>query len=331
MIYYQQAVKNVEENSIRPVYLLFGEEQYLADELIKRLREKFLEKPEAELNYFVRYASDNRVDDVLSLTSGMGLFAEKKFILLKEADQLKQKDIERLTPYLEHPAKDICLLMQASISSLYKTRLKKIEDLVEAVNLMPLRAEDLKKFIIREFEKYSRRIEPAAIDVLIFMVGNQLTDLTSQIYNISHYYGNGTPVSAEEVEEIAGIYATQDVFELSRLIGNRDRQKAFWVMNKLLESGVSPQQILFQLIRHFTILFRMHGFMRIGISRSDRLARELNIYPKYLEEYREQISLWKFSRLKNIFQNLLEADRELKNSALEPQIVLDMLSHKILN
>ncbi|MBN2365671.1 MAG: DNA polymerase III subunit delta [Calditrichaeota bacterium] len=331
MIYYQQAIKNIEESSIKPVYLLFGEEQYLADDFLKRLRKKFLDKPEPELNYFIRHADDNNIDEVIALLSGMGLFSRRKLIILKEADSLKQKDLERLTPYLEKPAHDICLVLQTSISSLYQSRLKKLEDLFQTINLLPLRPDDLQKFVVREFAGYGKTIKPDAIDVLTFMVGFQLSDLTSQIYNIAHFYEDRETISAEDIEQIASIYATQDVFELSRLIGMGDREKASFVMHNLLESGISSQQILFQLIRHFSILFRMYGYLRAGISRSDKLARELKVYPKYLDEYRQQLKYWNFFRLKNVFHCLLEADRELKNNALEPKIVLDILTHKILN
>jgi len=102
-------------------------------------------------------------------------------------------------------------------------------------------------------------------------------------------------------------------------------------MGNLLQSGVSPQHILYQLYRHFSILFRIQGYARSGINRSETLARELKIYPKYMGEYHKQSKLWNLSQLKTVFNYLHEADRKLKNNTLEPQIVLDMLSLKILN
>jgi DNA polymerase-3 subunit delta len=331
MNYYNQIIKEIQDGNIRSTYLLFGEEILLADDLIRRIKEKFLEQPEAELNYFLRYASDQGADELISLNAGMGLFSQKKLIILKEADLLKQKDLDRLVHVFKKPDPNICLILQANITSLFQTRLKKIENEVATVNLLPLRPSELQKFVKEEFQKYSREITPEAVDILLFMVGHQLSDLAGQIRNIALLGEENEKVTKDIVEKVAGVYVTQDVFELSKLIATENQSQSAFVLSHLLQSGISPQQILYQLYRHFSVLFQIQGHLRIGINRSDTLAREMKIYPKYLSEYLEQAGLWNLRRLRKVFRYLYEADRNLKNNTLEPQIVLDILSHKILN
>ncbi len=331
MLYYQQTIENIQKGSIQPVYLLFGEEQLLVDDVIKRIKGKFLEKPEPELNLFVRYASENGVDEIISLGSGKGLFFDKKLIILKEADVLKADQVDRLSAFIKKQEPGICLILQTGISNLFHSRLKKIENQVSAVNLLPLREEDLRRYVIDEFKKLEKQITPEAVDVMIFRVGSQLYDIQVQISHIANYFSDQKIIDTPAVEEIASVYATRDVFEFCRHLGGQDLKKAGFVLGNLLESGTPPGMILSQMIRHFTILWKIAGLTRAGIKQSDKLAKELKIFPKYINEYREQSNFWKPGRLHAVFSFLFDADRELKNNTLEPQIILDILTLKIIN
>jgi DNA polymerase-3 subunit delta len=331
MIYYQQASRDVQKGDIKPFYLLFGEEQLLAEKLIHKIKSVFLSEVEPELNYFVRYATEGTSDEIINLSSGMGLFSQRKLLVLKEADALKQKELERISKLFEQPQNDIRLVMQTGIASLYQSRLKKIEDSVTVVNLLPLKPEELKNFVSDEFQKSGKQINPEAVELLIFMVGFQLSDLLLQISHVCDYFAENQSIDVKQIEQVVGIYATQDIFELSRLIGHKDYRKASVVLANLIGSGISSQYILSQLIRHFTALWRIQGYLRAGISRTDALANKLRIYYKYVDEYKEQARHWKTSGLMQVFQFIKEADRELKNSTLEPQIILDMLNYRIIN
>lgn len=331
MIYYSQVVKEIEEDHIDPAYLLFGEEQFLADDLINRIKQKYLITPKSELNYFLRYGNEECMDDLVSLSAGPGLFSERKLIILKEADSLHQSEVERLEKLLRKPHEDICFIIHAAIPNLYQSQLKKIDEIVTSVNLLPLRLDELKNFITKEFKKRNQSIEPEAVDLLLFMVGNQLADLLMQIQHVTQLSDPYTVIDTHTIQDIVGRYANQNIFEYTRLLGNRESKKAHDVLTNLIESGQNPQHIIFQIIRHFTTLWKIKGLNRIGINQPEQLLKELKMFPKYLNEYIEQSKKWELIELQKVFTYITEADRNLKNNSLDPQIVLDILSYKIIN
>ncbi|MEJ2634819.1 MAG: DNA polymerase III subunit delta [Calditrichia bacterium] len=330
-MYYSQVMKELDSGQVAPVYLLHGEEYLLGENLIKEIKAKFLDRAEPELNFFVRYANENGLDAIISLSAGKGLFSANKLILLKDTDALKQAEIEKLLKLIEKLSSDICLILQSSVTSLNQTRLKKVESHATSVNLLSLRKNDLTDFIHAEFRKYGKRITEEALELLLFMVGTQLSDLTVQINNVAQFFGDEQLIDVAEIEKVAGIYVTQDVFEFNRLMGERKLQKAVFVLHNLLDSGVSPQQIIGQLLRHFSLLWKIQGYYRSGIRNSDSIAKELKIYPKYFQEYAEQSRQWAVRDVNQVFGLLREADRNLKNSNSDPKIILDMLSYQIIN
>jgi DNA polymerase-3 subunit delta len=331
MIFYNQAINDIDKSIIAPVYLLFGEEYFLVEKIINRIKDQFLLKAEAELNYFVRYVSEEGVDAVITLTSGMGLFSEKKLVVLKEVESIRQGNLERLSKIFLKKLDNICLILHAQVSNLNQSKLKHFEEKVTTVNLLPLQAEQLRQFVSDEFKRYGKEITSKGIELLVFLVGNQMSDLMGQANNISQYYADRKQIDSEEVEKIASVFATQNIFEFNRYVGNRDYEKASFILANLLDSGISPQQIISQLIRHFSLLWKILGYFRVKITDNDTLVKELRIYYKYIDEYKKQSKLWTMSDLNNIFKLLYEADFTLKNISTKPQIVLDMLSYQIIN
>lgn len=330
-MYYQQALQAIQKGHFDPAYLIYGDEFFLVDNLIRLFKEKFLGKPDPELNFFVRYASEEGADAVLSLGAGMGLFANKKIILLKEAQALKKSDIDRLIKFLSKPAPDTLILLQSPVTSLYQTRLKKLEPLVTSIQVLPLRPADLKNFIREEFTRQGKSISDEAVELLLFMVGPQLADLMVQINHLVNYFSEKATIETTDVEEVASVYVTQDVFQLNRLMGNKEKEKAFFVLHNLLDSGIAPQQILYQIQRHFSILWRIQGYYRSGMHNNEAIARELNIFSRYFPEYAAQSRKWKPESLKKIVSLLKNADKQLKDNQMTSKIILDILSQQILN
>ncbi len=331
MYNYKQVLEEINNTKIRSAYLMFGEENQLADDLITKIKNKFLLKPESEINFFVRFVSDQGVDEIISLGSGMSLFSEKKVILLKEAELIKQTDLERLTKFLSKNLEGICIILHTILSNLNQSRLKSLDEKLTLINLSPLGIDELKNFIVNEFDKYGKEVTTHAIDSLIFLVGNHLSDLIGQINIICQFYMDSKIIDVSEVENIASTYATHDVFKLNRYIATRDYGKASFILLHLLESGISPQQIISQLFRHYSILWKLLGLSRFKISDSAILAKELKIYRKYLAEYKVQSRMWNLSSINRALKLIYEADKTLKSSTVEPQIVLDLLSHEIIN
>jgi DNA polymerase-3 subunit delta len=331
MIFYNQAISDIKQSKISQRYLLFGEEVLLADELIKKIKTGYLKQPESELNYFTRYATESAIDDIITLSAGMGLFAEKKLLILKEADALKTAEVEKLAKILNKPVPDICLILQTNKTNIKQTRLKKISDYFTLVNLIPLSYKDLKDFVKSEFSKHLKEITAEATDLLLFMVGTQLTDIIIQVRNIANYFIDKQLIDIEQIEKIASVYATHDVFELCRELGNSNFQRTSFILTNLIESGVSPSYILSQILRHFTLIWQIVGYRRVNIIQPQKLATRLHVYHKYIDEYIQQSKKWEFYRLIKIMEYITEADREIKNNNLKSQLILDILNFRIIN
>ncbi len=331
VLYYNQVMKSLAASGPEQAYLLFGSEILLAENLINFIKEKFLQKADKEINFFVRYATDNSVDEIISLGSGLGLFSDKKLILLREVQALKKDDIKRLVKFLGKLPPEICVILQTNVPTLYQTRLKEVQDVIPSVNLLPLRDFELRDFIKSEFIKQGKQISEEGSDMLLFLVGTQMSDLIGQINNIAHYFTDKAALDIEDIEKIASVYVTQDVFEYNKYMASRKLKNSLFVLNNLLDSGISPLQIVAQLQRHFSILWRINGLQISGVRDKNRIGKELNIYSRYYDEYASQARNWNSKQLKQVFSFLHDVDYKLKDSNSDSKNILDLLSYEIIN
>jgi DNA polymerase-3 subunit delta len=328
--YYRQIVESLKKGSIEPVYFIYGDEYYLVDSLIDQICAKFLGKAEKEMNYYLRYVPDNTLDDVLALTAGSGLFSDKKLIVLKDFQNLRNPNLQNLQKYLKNPAPDICLIIVARVDSVNQAKYKSLQEYTRFVNVLPLREAELEKFIKEEFAKYQKKISLEAVRTLMYLVGEKIHDLQTEIAQVANYYRDKTDIEASDIEKIVGIYVNQNVFELTRTIAQKNLEKSLFTLHNLLEKGENPGSILFFLLRHIMMLWKIRGFRQSGISSDKKIQEGLKLYSRQYNEYAKELQKWKMEQLTAAINLINESDQLLKSSQMPPGIILDALILKLI-
>jgi len=84
-------------------YLFLGEEDFLKEEEINRLKSQFLDKSSEHLNYAVFYAQDKDFDTkgISETLYSWPFLSKRRLVLLKHAEELSPKDKESIINYLK--------------------------------------------------------------------------------------------------------------------------------------------------------------------------------------------------------------------------------------
>ena len=77
-------------------YLFLGEEDFLKEIELKKLKSRFLENTTRDLNYNVFYAKDKdfRLKEMLDILNTAPFMSPKRFVILKDVDALSDSDKE---------------------------------------------------------------------------------------------------------------------------------------------------------------------------------------------------------------------------------------------
>ncbi|NOX36661.1 MAG: DNA polymerase III subunit delta [Calditrichaeota bacterium] len=327
---YKETLAEIQQGNVRPGYFVFGEEPYLMDHLLEQLALKFLGEPQREINYFLRYAPDTPMEEVVALLTGGGLFSSKKLVVYKDVQQLRTQKFQHFLHYMDHPPADLCLVLVARTGA----PSRKFQPLMEkffTVEIQTPGTDELMAFIQGEFRRLGKRVDTPAVQTLLYHVGERLHDLQMEIVQIANYFQEKDVITAEDVEQIVGIHINQTVFDLTRLIAQRDQEKALFTMRNLLAKGESPQSILYFLIRHFMMLWKIHGYYKSGIRDDREIQERLKLYRSHYQAYKQQVSHWTFGKIIRAFQKIKWADQQLKSSQMPPDLILDILVLQLIN
>ena len=101
--------QHIKAKVFMPVYLLHGEEPYYIDVLSKLFQENVLEDHERDFNETIVYGKDADVLAVISEAKGYPMMAERRLVIIREAQELK--DIDKLETYLEQPNPTTVLIL----------------------------------------------------------------------------------------------------------------------------------------------------------------------------------------------------------------------------
>lgn len=327
----REILSRIENGDIKPAYFFYGLESYLIDSIISQISTKFVGDVQKEINYFLRYAPDASIDEILSLCSGSGLFSTRKVVVYRDFQNLRNPNINRMGKYLERANPDICLVIIARTDQIKFTKYEQLQGVMAFVNVQPLQGRDLAAFVRKEFEENNKKVTEEGIESLLFLVGNQIHDLKTEIAQVCNFYQEKNEIDASDIEEIVGVFVNQNIFDYINAIAEKDLGHALFILHNLLERGESPFSFIALLLRHISVLWKIYGMRNSGIRNDFEIGKKLGIYSRHFAEYKSQLAGWNEQQLKNAMHLIEECDHSLKSTQLRPDLILDILSHRMVN
>ena len=123
--------------------------------------------------------------------------------------------------------------------------------------------------------------------------------------------GSKPAIELEDVEAVVGISKEFTVFELTKMVGEKNISKALEIVERMLDTGESPQLIIVMLTRHFMIMAKLRELHAAAKSEFE-LAGAVRVSPYFIKEYISQLRGYSPVAVDNAFLALARADRELK-------------------
>ena len=96
------AIKDIRKRKYKQVYYFFGEDSYNLSTALHTLEESFQPLLQSEFDKETIYSEDRSISDILGLAIAFPFGSEKKLIIVKEAEKIKDK--KPLKDYASSPA-----------------------------------------------------------------------------------------------------------------------------------------------------------------------------------------------------------------------------------
>jgi DNA polymerase-3 subunit delta len=303
----QEFETSLKKGIIPTVCFLYGEEQFLVERSVRMLLDLAIDPALKDFNFNVYFGNESKGVDIVDAAQTLPMFAERRAVLVKRAEQLKADALEVMLPYIKKPAAGTCLLLVGTKIDQRKKfflELKKHGVLVEYKRYYDNK---LSGFIQGEALVHGKPIDSAAAELLSLLIGNNLQELSSQIEKLVVYSGSKPRINVDDVRAIASSSKAFTAFELAKFLGLRDLSNSLRSLDALFLHGEDAPMIIGALTSHFRKIWRVRELLDNKMSQSD-IGRELSINAYFLGDIIIQARNFSRRELKKIFDEFYRCD-----------------------
>ena len=326
--------KELKENKLNSIYLLYGEEQFLIESVLKKIKKIF-----GELSSGINYIQidETNVDNLISDIQTPAFGYEKKLIIIKNSGLLKkegkkknQKLQELKTKLNEYISENIDQIKETTIlvfledtvekQSLFKT-INKNGIVCEFTSLKPV---DLMKRIKAICNAYKVNIDDSTLRYFIEACGTNMQDLINEIRKLIEYSGEKETITKESVDLLCIKQINSIIFDLTDNLGKKNIKEAINVLHNLVYTKEPIQRILITLYNHFKKLY----IVKLSEKYNRNLAESLNLKPNQMfltGKYKTQANYFKEDELRKIIEELEDLDFNYKTGKIDLNIGLEAI------
>ena len=307
---YNKIIAKINNDEFFPIYILVGDENYFADNIIKLLTSKIVNNDSKDFDYFKFYGNEISEDQVIDAAKRFPLVGEYNFVVLKDAKSIS-KNFDKLTSYVESPNLKTILVLSFINQSLDKR--KRIYSLSKKNGL----AFESKKIYdnqifnwINEVSLNKRiKLHPKSIQIIIDFVGNNLSQIENELDKLKINSEKDDVIRPDEVESIIGFSKEYNFFELTKHIGKKNFSKTIEIIEYMsTNSNKYPLTLLISSVFYFfNKLFLYHS-----VENKREASKIMGVNPYFIEEYKLASPNYSMKDISKIFNYLLEADKRSK-------------------
>ena len=319
------------------VKLMYGEETYLLETRLKKIKNSFGELIKG-IN-FIQIDESNAselVDDIETPAFGF----DKKLIIVRNSNLFKKekktakgqelalnKLIEKIAGYINENIEIInqsveLIFIEENIekNNLYKA----IEKNGEIIECSLLKLPDLISNIQKICNAYKVNIDNVTAKYFIETCGSNMQDLINEIRKLIEYVGENGTITKNEIDMLSIRQIDSIIFDLTDNLGKKDTKIAIEVLNNLIYEKEPIQKILITLYNHFKKLY----IVKIAERNRKDLAKSMQLKPNQLfliSKYKMQASYFSKEEIEQILEEFIELDANYKVGLIDINIGLESI------
>lgn len=327
--------KQLKEEQLHSIYLFYGDEIYLLENTVRKLKNVFGELVEG-INYIM--IDEESIEHLITNIETPAFGYEKKLILVKNTGIMKRDakkknaKVALLKDKIKNYIEKNKTLIEESVVLVF------IEQSVDKGTLLTVLEDN--NAVICNFEKqkphqiasriksicnaYEVEIEPNTIQYFIECVGTNMQDVINEIRKQIEYVGKKGTITKETIEILTIRQIDSVIFDLTDSLGKRDIEKALQVLKNLIYAKEPIQKILITLYNHFKKLY----LTKLASEQKKDILLVLKLKPNQIfltNKYKSQSNYFSKDELKNILQELIKLDANYKIGLIDISIGLESI------
>jgi len=311
-------------------YLFLGEEDFLKEAELAKLKSKFLENTVRDLNYNVFYAKekDFKLKEMLDILNTAPFMSPKRFVILKDSDSLPEDGKESVLFYLKNPRDSSIFVIDSKSAKIKEGFILEASKLAKLVRVARLTDAEISTWISKQARMAGKKISADAAKLMKENLPNDLHVLYSCIGNLILYAGKRPDITKQDVEKVIYVAPLKTSFDLLDAIEKKDVKLALNIFTSIQKYKKRETEYLLGLLSwQFRMLLRVKGLLRIR--NRFEIQKELNLYNTKFDQMARYATRFKRQEIIKLLEEILKADNDIKTGEVLPRFALEKLILKM--
>ena len=303
------------------IYLLYGEDEYLRNEYLKKIKKTF-----GEIQLGINYVQvdENNVSNIISDIETPAFGFPTKLIIAKDTGLFKKKNAfaDTLSDYLKTANLEGVELVfvenEPDKNSLFNT----ISKIGEAKEFKEQKLPQLITKVKSIAKAYNVNIAENTASYFIECVGTNMSDIINELRKLIEYAGNGGTIVKEDIDALSIKKSESIIFDLTDNLGRKKIADAIEVLHNLIYAKEPIQRILILLYNHFKKLY----IIKLAVEENKNVAQSLKLKPNQtflVGKYQTQAKYFSKEELRSLLEELIKIDSSSKSGGIEINVGLE--------
>ena len=326
---YDLLEKELNSGKLYSIYLFYGEEKFLIENAIKKIKKLFGELLQG-INYVL--IDENSLNELISNIETPAFGYDKKLIIVKYSGLFKKDGRKKIgSPIQESVAKyineNIDIINENVNIIFYESEVDK-NNVFEAVNKNGVICEfkELNQMqLVRRLKQicngYKVNVSENTLAYLIEVSGTNLQFLINEIRKLIECAGTGGTIEKTDVDKLAIKKTDSVIFDLTDNLGAKKTKEAMEILDNLIYQKEPLQKILIMLYNHFKKIY----FCKIALKLHKDVAISLGLKPNQtflVNKYKKQASYFTEEELEKILKEFNSLDYNSKIGKIDLDVGL---------
>ena len=318
----QNLENKLSKNQVSPLYFIMGPEVFLIKESLRKIKSHVLSPESLDFNYEVFCAGEVEIEKVCGAVETLPVFSTKRVIVCEEIHRLKESDWKVLQSIVSEPVETCVLVFVSSNPDKRKKVIKELLSSCEVILAQTPKEVEWSVWLKWMGEREGLSFSDSAVTLIKEYACYDLMHLETEVKKLKNFLGSKKNISAEDILNVVPRIRPENIFDLSKAIGQKNLSSALLCLARLLEDNHNEVGVLSLISRHIRILTRIKEGVKKGHT-EQTLCNKTGVPRFFIREYIQESGLWTDQKLLSTIEILKATDKALKSSPVSSHIWLE--------
>lgn len=314
--------EDIKNGTFQPVYLLYGEEEYLKNQYKNRLKRAIL--PDGDTMNFSLYQGKGIAPrQIIDQAETLPFFADHRLILVEQSGFFKNACPE-LAEYLPNLPKETILIFVENEVDKRGKLFKVVKQKGRIAELARQDERTLQSWILGMLKREQKNITGDALQLFLEMAGDDMEHIANELEKLLCFTYGRDAIEVSDVQEICTVTTESRIFDMIRALAEKRQKEALDLYYDLLSLKEPPMRILFLIARQFNQMLQLKDLREQGLD-SGTVASRAGLAPFIAKRSLAQAERFEKKELLQAVEDCVDAEESVKTGRLGDRLAVEML------